>query len=192
MAYSTFQSVTGPTGPEGVKAPGIIGVTGNTGPTGATGANSPHLTEYEYPYNDVDGNNYGKVKLIFSDSSSVIIDAVTGPNAFPVTEQDRPTNQTFTNGLGSYIGLTAAAENLGSSGRIFVSQSNGPGTGTTFELRGLSASDDLQLYVTDTQIFIGGTGGATSGYVDRGATGEFLHLDPRNILWGIGRQYRNR
>ena len=33
--------------------------------------------------------------------------------------------------------------------------------------------------MTDTQIFIGGTGGATSGYVDRGATGEFLHLDPR-------------
>ena len=179
MAYSTFQSVTGPTGPEGVKAPGIIGVDGNIGPSGITGPNSPHLTEYEYPYNDVNGNNYGKVKLTFSDSSSVIIDAVTGPNAFPVTEQDRPTSETFTVGLGSYIGLTAAAENLGSSGRIFVSQSDGPGTGTTFELRGLTATDDLQLYVTDTQIFIGGTGGATSGYVDHGKTGEFLHLDPR-------------
>ena len=175
MAYSTFQPVTGPTGPEGVKAPGVIGVTGNTGPTGATGANSPHLIEYEYPHD----NNSGKVKLTFSDSSFVVIDAVTGPNAFPVTEQDRPTNQTSTDGLGSYIGLTAGAENIGSSGRIFVSQSDGPGTGTTFELRGLSASGDLQLYVTDTQILIGGTGGATSGYVDRGATGEFLHLDPR-------------
>ena len=175
MAYSTFQSVTGPTGPEGVKAPGVIGVTGNTGPTGATGANSPHLTEYDYPHD----NNSGKVKLTFSDSSFVVIDAITGPNAFPVTEQDRPTNQTSTNGLGSYIGLTAGAENIGSSGRIFVSQSDGPGTGTTFELRGLTASGDLQLYVTDTQILIGGTGGATSGYVDRGATGEFLHLDPR-------------
>ena len=70
MAYSTFQSVTGPTGPEGVKAPGIIGVDGNIGPSGITGPNSPHLTEYEYPYNDVNGNNYGKVKLTFSDSSS--------------------------------------------------------------------------------------------------------------------------
>jgi len=175
MAYSTFQSVTGPTGPEGVKAVGVIGVDGNTGPTGDTGPNSPHLIEYEYPYN----NNQGKAKLVFSDLSFVVIDAVTGPNAFPTREQDRPTNQRTTDGLGSYIGLTAGAENIGSSGRVFVSQSDGPGTGTTFQFRGLTAGGDLQLYVTDTEIYIGGTGGITSGYVDRGATGEFLHLDPR-------------
>ena len=174
MAYSTFQSVTGPSGPEGVKAVGVVGVVGNTGPSGSTGSNSAYLSGYEYPF---DGNG-SKAKLIFSDTTSVIIDAVTGPNAFPITEQDIPTNQTNWP-MGSYIGLTAGGENIGSSGRIFVSQSYGPGTGTTFELRGLTASGDLQLYVTDTHIYIGGTGSATGGYVDQGITGQFLHLDPR-------------
>ena len=174
MAYSTFQSVTGPSGPEGVKAVGVVGVVGNTGPTGSTGSNSAYLSGYEYPF---DGNG-SKAKLIFSDTTSIIIDAVTGPNAFPITEQDIPTNQSNWP-VGSYIGLTAGGENIGSSGRIFVSQSYGPGTGTTFELRGLTASGDLQLYVTDTHIYIGGTGSATGGYVDQGITGQFLHLDPR-------------
>jgi hypothetical protein len=174
MAYSTFQSVTGPSGPEGVKAVGVVGGVGNIGPTGSTGSNSAYLSGYEYPF---DGNR-SKAKLIFSDTTSIIIDAVTGPNAFPITEQDIPTNQSNWP-VGSYIGLTAGGENIGSSGRIFVSQSYGPGTGTTFELRGLTASGDLQLYVTDTHIYIGGTGGATGGYVDQGITGQFLHLDPR-------------
>jgi len=174
MAYSTFQSVTGPTGPEGVKAVGVVGVVGNTGPTGSTGSNSAYLSGYEYPF---DGNG-SKAKLIFSDTTSIIIAAITGPNAFPITEQDIPTNQSNWP-MGSYIGLTAGGENIGSSGRIFVSQSYGPGTGTTFELRGLTASGDLQLYVTDTHIYIGGTGSATGGYVDQGITGQFLHLDPR-------------
>jgi hypothetical protein len=174
MGNSTFEPVTGPTGPEGVKAVGVVGVVGNIGPTGSTGSNSAYLSGYEYPFT----GSGSKAKLIFSDTTSIIIDAVTGPNAFPIREQDIPTNES-SGPLGSYIGLTAGGENIGSSGRIFVSQSYGPGTGTTFELRGLTASGDLQLYVTENTIYIGGTGGATGGYVDQGITGQFLHLDPR-------------
>ena len=157
MSYSAFQSVTGPTGPEGIKAVGDTGPSGPTGPTGDTGPNAPYLKQYKWSEIDVsDGKQ--KAKLTFSDNNYIYIDGVSGQNAY---------------GTG-----TAEGYNLGNpSGELFK-QTTGT-DGVTFQFRGLTATDDLTLIVSDTEIAISGSAGVSSGYVESGSTYEFLHLSTR-------------
>jgi hypothetical protein len=153
MAYSTFQSITGPSGPEGIKAVGVAGPSGNTGPTGATGPEAPNLTEYKWSVLDTEGNT--KARLTFSDESVIYIDGLTGPSGY---------------GTG-----TADASNLTNFRRLFKARTT-TGPGVTFQFRGLTATDDLSLVVGSDEISISGTSGVSSAYVESGSTGEFLHL----------------
>jgi hypothetical protein len=156
MAYSTFQSITGPSGPEGIKAVGVAGSTGNTGPTGGTGPEAPRLIEYKWSVLDTEGNT--KARLTFSDESVIYIDGLTGPSG--------------------YATGTADAINLGSSGELFKARTT-TGPGVTFQFRGLTATDDLSLVVGSDAITISGSPGISSAYVELGSTGEFLHLYPQ-------------
>jgi len=161
MAYSTFQAVTGPTGPEGTKAVGLTGPTGNIGVTGSTGPNANYLLNYEYPVQDIDGND--KVSLTFTNTDNItttlFVDGLTGDNAYGTGTAD---GDTYTNTPSSFKGVSASAT-----------------TGVTFQFRGITATNDLSLTVSATELGISGSAGVTTGYIDSGVTGQLLYLSPR-------------
>ena len=157
MTNSTFQSTsfTGPTGPQGLGAIGPKGITGPTGATGPTGSVAPYLYNYKWPYSTDDE----RVQLTFyPDDKTLAIDSITGPNA--------------------YGSATAHAINLGNSGGELL-KAVSSGDGVTFQFRGLTATNELELVISSTEIGISGPIGITSGYIDNGDTGEFLFLNPR-------------
>ena len=175
MAYSSFQSITGPTGPEGIKAIGNSGPVGPTGPTGPTGPLAPHVTSYKW--SEVDpATNEESIKLTLSDNSLVYVRGITGPNSYAT-------------------GVTALAQNVGNfQGEIFKQIStDGPNpNGVTFEFRGLTAAVDLSIESSETEIVISSPIGITTGYVDSGSTGELLFLSPRyKAQGGSGSLYQH-
>ena len=165
MTYSTFQSVTGPTGPEGNKAVGFTGPDGITGVTGNTGSNAPHLVSYAYgddggPFGGAggEGSDTDKVLLTFSDETEIFLTGLTGSNKYGTGTADATT----------YTSTPSSFKNVVTSG-----------DGVTFQFRGITATNDLSLTFSDTEIEILGGAGTTTGYVDAGATGELLYLNPR-------------
>ena len=165
MTNSTFQSVTGPTGPEGNKAVGFTGPDGITGVTGNTGSNAPHLVSYAYgddggPFGGAggEGSDTDKVLLTFSDETEIFLTGLTGSNKYGTGTADATT----------YTSTPSSFKNVVTSG-----------DGVTFQFRGITATNDLSLTFSDTEIEILGSAGTTTGYVDAGATGELLYLNPR-------------